>query len=57
VEILAMKSVSLVQNDGKLIELEIDPLETIEGDFGLPVLDGMQKCEWADPSTLKGIKD
>jgi hypothetical protein len=48
--------VILIQNDGKLTELEVYSPDTIEGSWGFPILDGLQKCEWVELSTLKSLK-
>jgi hypothetical protein len=49
--------VILFQKEGKLTELEVYSLDTVEGNWGLPVLDSLQTYEWADPSTLTGSKE
>jgi hypothetical protein len=49
--------VLLFQNEGKLTELEVYPLDDIEGSCGFPVLDSLRKLEWVDPSTPEGSKE
>jgi hypothetical protein len=49
--------VILFQSEGKLTELEVYSLDEIEGNWGFPALDSLQKCEWVDTSTPCGSKE